>query len=279
MHHWFIARRLAAGGGFFMRLTMRTGVLFGLVVALMLLPADTTQAGPGKNKIQTWMVNTGVDSDAKALVKHFTNAKRDRFTIKVKGLDLGTYDVMVDGTLKGSFDMLVDDDGSGTHGKIRWDEKKGKPLDFDPRGYTIDIAQADTVFLTCDFPTSQSDIMNLEFEVDLLNTGAVLGAEGEAEFRLHKGKMRFKVEIEDVPEGEYELRVDGVTVAIITALLDSGGDIEGEVKFSSNPSHEGKDYLLMTFDPRGKLIEVVDTSTDPETVLLSVVFPTVDPAP
>ncbi len=240
-------------------------VLPVIALAALLLPAAPAEAKPGKNKIDVWMVNTGADPDANGRAKLFTNANRDRFRIKVKNLDVGQYDVLQGGVLAGVMDVKLDDDGSGTRGDLRWDSKKGNPLDFDPRGQTIEVAQGGTVFLMVDFPASQTD-MRIEIEVELDSTGFIPGAEGEAEFESKRGRMEFEIEIEDVPAGDYTLRVDGSDVATITVTERADGTLEGEVEFSSRPED---DELLLTFDPRGKLIEVL-LGAD---VVLSKLFP------
>lgn len=89
-----------------------------------------------------------------------------------------------------------------------------------------------------------------EFEIDLLSTGLIAGAEGEAEFELDSSRVEFSVEIEDVPAGSYRLEVGGIDRGEI--IVDSSDD-EGEIEFRS-PASPG--HILLDFDPRGQTIDV-----------------------
>ncbi len=94
-----------------------------------------------------------------------------------------------------------------------------------------------------------------EFDIDLVSTGVHVGAEGEAEFEIRPGKAEFEVEIEDLPAGEYELQVGEITRGTITVIEDGEGETEGEIEFRSP---ESDDTLLLDFDPRGQIIDVLD---------------------
>ena len=76
----------------------------------------------------------------------------------------------------------------------------------------------------------------------------------------------FSVEIEDVPEGGYPLRVGGQIEGVIPVTIRQDGSIEGELEFR-NPVEPGK--ILLDFDPRGQVIEVLDGAT----VILETTFP------
>jgi len=76
----------------------------------------------------------------------------------------------------------------------------------------------------------------------------------------------FSVEIEDVPVGDYPLRVGGQMVGTIPVTMHQDGSIEGELEFR-NPVEPGK--ILLDFDPRGQDIEVSDGSS----VILETSFP------
>jgi len=94
----------------------------------------------------------------------------------------------------------------------------------------------------------------LEIDVPLLSTGAVSGAQGDARFRIRDDCRRdFNVEIEDVADGAYDLRVGGVSRG--TLQVAAG---QGELEFS-DPVEPGK--LLLDFDPRGEAVEVFDGGT------------------
>ncbi len=95
------------------------------------------------------------------------------------------------------------------------------------------------------------------FEVQLVATGPVPGAGGEAEFESRPGRADFSVEIEDLPAGDYLLHVDGIERGVIE-VVDTINGPEGEIEFRS-PAEPGKE--LLDFDPRGALIEILDGST------------------
>ena len=63
---------------------------------------------------------------------------------------------------------------------------------------------------------------------------------------------------EDVPLGAYELRVGGVARGTIT-VVNAGTEIQGEIEFDTDPDEPGE--LPLTFDPRGKTLEVVQGAT------------------
>ena len=84
--------------------------------------------------------------------------------------------------------------------------------------------------------------------------------------RPREDRTDFRVEIEDVPEGDYPLRIGGQIVGTIQVTMRQDGSIEGELEFR-NPVEPGK--ISLDFDPRGQSIEVLDGST----VILEMSFP------
>jgi hypothetical protein len=110
------------------------------------------------------------------------------------------------------------------------------------------------------------DFGNVEIEVELNNTGVFTQASGDAKLKPRADRTDFSVEIEDVPEGSYALRVGGEVVGAIQVVMMPDGSIEGELEFR-NPVEPGKS--LLDFDPRGQQIDVLDGST----VILETLFP------
>ena len=98
-------------------------------------------------------------------------------------------------------------------------------------------------------------------------TTAGAGSSGKAEFEISGGRTNFEVEIEDLPEGNYELIVDGVNQGRIKVKSLPTGGTKGELEFRS-PVESGK--VLLTFDPRDKLIDVTDSTS---TIVLTQIFP------
>jgi hypothetical protein len=110
------------------------------------------------------------------------------------------------------------------------------------------------------------DFGTTEIEVEFTNAGVFPQASGDARLRPREDRTDFRVEIEDVPEGGYPLRVGGQMVGTIPVTMRQDGSIEGELEFR-NPVEPGK--ILLDFDPRGQAIEVLDGST----VILEMSFP------
>lgn len=106
----------------------------------------------------------------------------------------------------------------------------------------------------------------IEVEVNLESTGILAGAKGEAEWEMNSHRVRFSVEIEGVPVGDYALHVGGLEVGVIEAFLTGHGDVFGRIGFR-DPAVYGMAHL--DFDPRGQKIEVLQG----ETVILEVDFP------
>jgi len=113
---------------------------------------------------------------------------------------------------------------------------------------------------------SDDDSASIEIEIDLANAGVYPQASGEAEFEEDDDRTEFSVEIEDVPVGIYDLKVGGVSVGDIHAVMDQDGTVRGEAEFR-DPVEPGK--TLLDFDPRGQTIEVLDGAD----VILNVAFP------
>jgi hypothetical protein len=79
-----------------------------------------------------------------------------------------------------------------------------------------------------------------------LNDGVIPQAKGKARFRVRDDCSEdFRVEIEDLPVGDYNLLVGGVNQGTIT-VTDTGGETEGEIEFDTDPDDPGE--LLLDFD-------------------------------
>lgn len=106
----------------------------------------------------------------------------------------------------------------------------------------------------------------IEVEVDLENTGVLVEAEGEAEWEMNSHRIKFSVEIEDVPVGDYPLHVGGSEVGVIRTFGMHNGEVFGRISFR-DPEVYGMEHL--DFDPRGQKIEVLQGAS----VILEVDFP------
>jgi len=200
-------------------------------------------------------------------------ADRTSFSVEVEDMIDGSYQIFVGDTDRGE---LIVNIGIGET-EFRSPDEAGKILlTFDPRGELVEIHDAQGVVLTSgdvvldpgddDDDGDPIDFGMVEIEVELTNTGVYPLASGDARLRPEVDRTDFKVEIEDVPVGSYDLRIADQVVGTITAVLLEDGTVEGELEFR-NPVEPGK--ILLDFDPRGQQIDVLDGST----VILETLFP------
>ena len=251
----------------------------------------------GDQRIELTSARNGMDASGHAL---YSNAPgNSQFEINTQGLPDGSYHLFVGNRDRGEFMV------SGGAGSFRFNSPMvtGRQLlTFDPRGMQISIHDGSGAVLSsfdgmferemhgydgdndhnydCDSDMGSnmgnndghgmddcvSDGEALEIHMDLAATGQLQGAEGEAEWEMTTGHMEFSVEIENVPAGNYPLRVAGNEVGIIVAHEMMYSDVFGRIMFRDPQMHGG--YHL-DFDPRGQTIEVMQGSN----VILSVDFP------
>ena len=89
---------------------------------------------------------------------------------------------------------------------------------------------------------------NIEIEVDFNNTGVDSDASGSVEYEERSDRKDFKVEVEDLEFGSYQLVVGG---QVITTFAVNADEVELEFR---DPVEPGK--LLLNFDPLNQLIEI-----------------------
>jgi len=200
-------------------------------------------------------------------------ADRTSFSVEVEDMIDGSYQIFVGGTDRGE---LIVNMGIGET-EYRSPGEAGKVLlTFDARGELIEIHDAQGVVLTSgdvvidpgddEDDGDTIDFGMVEIDVDLTNTGVYPQASGDARLRPEADRTDFKVEIEDVPVGNYTLRIADQVVGTITVMMLEDGTVEGGLEFR-NPVEPGK--ILLDFDPRGQQIDVLDGST----VILEILFP------
>lgn len=190
------------------------------------------------------------------------DCRRD-FSVEIEDVPVGGYELFVGGVSRGT--IQVSDVGGQNKGELEFTSQPGELdelfLDFEPVGATVEVKQGATLFfsLTQGGPGTgggggSCDGAPLEIDLPLLSTGEVSGAQGDVRFRLRDDcRADFKVEIEDVADGGYELLVGGVSRGTIAVVAGNG-----ELEFS-DPVEPGK--LLLEFDPRGELVEVLSGAT------------------
>jgi len=96
-----------------------------------------------------------------------------------------------------------------------------------------------------------------EYQQFMGNAGVYPNGNARFEFDQDRESTEFEVEVEDVPVGSYNLSVDGIIRSQIQVINTSSGT-EGKVEFES-PATANK--LLLDFDPRDKVIEVLEGNT------------------
>lgn len=107
----------------------------------------------------------------------------------------------------------------------------------------------------------RADDLPQEFDLALVSTGVIPGAEGYAEFEFRPGRAEFEIEIEAVTPGDYDVAVGGEIEGTIPV---ADGESDGEIEFRS-PQTPGKE--LLDFDPRDRIIDVL---LDGEVVLTAL---------
>src|SRR4029453_5458480 len=83
-------------------------------------------------------------------------------------------------------------------------------LDFDPRTKVVEIQDpGGNTLPTNETPDgSNPPGTKIKERASLTSTGAIPGASGRVQFRERRGVQDFDVEIEDVPDGSYDLIVE-----------------------------------------------------------------------
>lgn len=248
---------------------------------------DDDSDDENETEIEVDLNNTGPDTDASGEAEFEKRADRTEFKVEVEDLDPGTYDVVVADTTRGQIEVTERDDG--TEGDIEFrnpSEEEHPLLEFDPRGAHVAVVQEGTIYLEVDFPAregsgdddggddegdedddddDEDEDDETEVEVDFNNTGPDTDASGEAEFEEESDRIEFKVEVEDLDPGTYDLVVADTSRAEIE-VTGSDDDGEGEIEFR-RPPEDG--HPLLDFDPLGSHVAVVQNGT----VYLDVDFP------
>jgi len=231
--------------------------------------------GDDQTKTEVFLVNVGPDLNAQGKLRYESKPGKLKFSVEVEHLDEGTYELLVAGA------PVAEIVSTGKEQEIEFQDpvESGKVLlNFDPLGALVEVAAGGVTYLTAVMPASntvtgtkapKSGKKGAEdagkkngdaLLMLLLNSGVVPGASGKATLS-QGGETEFEVECEDVPDGDYELQVAGVTVGVASA---TGG--AAQWNFSTSP---GAGQVLLDFEVQGELVAI----TSGADVILSVVFP------
>jgi len=95
-----------------------------------------------------------------------------------------------------------------------------------------------------------SDVPISEQRIGLVSARQGITGSGHADFEERPDRTEFSVEVEDLADGNYRIIVGGIDRGPLIVSMGIG-----ETEFRS-PVESGK--ILLTFDPRGELVEVFD---------------------
>ena len=220
-------------------------------------------------KIEVDLIPTAGNETADAEAEWLLVPGNAKFEVSIENVAAGEYTVVVGGVEQGSFDVQVESSGSAPEGDIEFfsPQRGYHPLlNFDPRGELVQIVSGGVTVAQVTFPT-ESQVIGIEpdegeGEIELkqrmTNAGTYPQAEGEVKYEIFGNESELEIEVEDIPAGAYSVVVDTVSKGTITVIEKKNGDLEGEIDFRS-PAEAG--YVLLDFDPRGALIEILDGST------------------
>ncbi|MGV6851961.1 MAG: hypothetical protein ACWA5R_07265 [bacterium] len=223
---------------------------------------DVTQGGT-PIEIINYLNNIAAQNGASTKTDFEQRSDRTEFTLTLRDLPLGNYEVWVNEVQRGT--VAVESTPIGNEGRIRYrsPQEEGKELlDFDPRNKQVDIRQGGAVLLSSTLPvedntpdiipTDTPEFGNAEYEYLLNNVQAPASSHAEGYFEQRPDRVDFKVEVDDVALGTYEVFVGGVSRGSITPT-SFNGENEGHIEFRY-PIESGKE--LLDFDPRGKALRI-----------------------
>ncbi len=218
----------------------------------------------------------GAPAGGTAKVKFEQRPDRTEFSIELEDVPAGNYDFRVDGEFKGT--IMVTSTAASTRGELefRSPAEPGKQLlDFDPRGRLLSVSSGASEWFRGSVTSSDAPAPTPPpsggvptgsgyYELVVEPSGND-GPELHAELEQRSDRVEFSLELEDVPVGDYQVQVGGVTRGMLTVQSFPDGT-EGELEFR-NPVEPGK--LLLDFDPRGQVLAVFG----PNGTSISGVFP------
>ena len=244
---------------------------------------DTNPPPFGNGELEVDLVNSGVYPAGSGDAEVEQRSDRVEFDVEIEDVPLGEYSLVVAGEERATIDVVSTPSGPEGEVEFRYPAEPGKILlDFDPLGELIQVFENGTEIFSLEFPSDlgsgsggggddgddgddddgSGGGTTGEFEIGFDNVGPDPDANGEVDYRRRTDRTDFKVEIEDLDAGDYDLNVGGMFITTIT--VSSG---EGEVEFR-DPPEPGK--LPLDFDPLGQTVTVSQGGT----TYLSLVMPT-----
>jgi len=227
----------------------------------------------GDAETEVFLTNTGVFPLGQAKAELEQRPDRVDFDIELEDVPVGFYDFSVDGDIKGVIEVVQT--AAGIEGELEYRNpvEAGKLLlDFNPIDRLLEISQGSQIMFSGVFTLNAGGGnngdgddddgdgsggsggsgggggQNVELEVPFTNTGLDPDASGEVEYEVRSDRTDFKVKVEDLTFGQYQLFVGGVSVADLNVNM-----AEVELEFR-DPVEPGK--LPLNFDPLNQVIEI-----------------------
>jgi hypothetical protein len=209
--------------------------------------------------------NTGVDSDARGCAAAVFTPRNPKFRLDLGGLTPGgTYQFNVDGVLE---ETLTASARGSVHADFRLTASGHKlPLDFDPRGKTLDITDGTDVVLSMVFSgEGEPDAIRVDERTSLERAETEERGRVELRYLEQRNKDRFIVHFHNLDHGTYELFVDGEMQAEVVMTHGRSTMRTFEVLKNSHAKKPGNGHgnpgngkkLELDFDPRGLVVDVV----------------------
>ena len=224
--------------------------------------------------------------------------------IEIEYVPVGEYTVTIGGDVKGVIQAREDGDEDGAEGELSF-YSDGRPdallLDFDPLGQLIEIRSNDAVLFEITMPEQpnippqasrggrykghrddgshkhrshrdragddEDEYVVERWIMYLENTGAYPGAVATATLVIDEDGREFELEVENLPIGEYAVRVGGEargTILVSATVRDDDGEVvseetQGELVFSEDQDDPEDGEL--TFAVRGQPIAILKGDT------------------
>ena len=240
-----------------MAFSARRAALLAAGTILACTIASPLLASP-QRQMKAYFINTGVEASATGKLLFVENPAQSFFTIKVAGMTPGAYDVVLNSSIVDSLTVNPDGEGKVSH-STRVNPRHGSaPLPYDPRGGDLEIQAVGVAMLTANVPGTPAQAQQkIQIQIALTNMGIQVGASSRATLVSRFGRMKFEVEIGSALPGAYDLMVDGVKKGEIVADVTGFGQVEFDSQPSSDPDDNNSIDLLLTFDPRGRMISIM----------------------
>ncbi len=224
------------------------------------LQATVSANGPVDKSIGVERVNQkaapGIKGKASAEYRKERSGRRT-FNVDLSRVKPGAAEaeLYVDGTKRGTFPK------NGTLSRVRFAAPTTNPavplLDFEPVGAVVEVVQDGAVIFSSEMAAVAQGVNVASprlSKVIIPSTGADPDGQAEAKQIIGaRARKQFSVELENVPDGTYDLFVDESRVAGIVVVTGAAGST-GEVEFTT--ATDDPTDLPLNFDPAGRTLTI-----------------------